>query len=348
VTARLALAALLALALASPTAAAADAPTPLFASDAPLRLTLKAPFGDLPRERREPEPSVPGELALAGPDPETLAVTVAGRGKTRRSRETCAFPPLRIAFPEKPPQGSLFAGQKSLKLVTHCQGARDHQPHLILEYGAYRLYNRLTPVSFRARLATIDYVEANGRPVTSRLGFFIEDADDMARRNGLREQEITTTIPVAQLEPAAAVRFALFQDMIGNLDWAMTAGPGGDKCCHNSRPVAAKGATTGFIPVPFDFDYSGLVNAPYAVPPEQVKVSSVRVRRYRGFCRHNDALDAEAARVLALREELLGELRALPGLDAGDRSDALAYLGGFFERVASPAAVAQRLKATCI
>lgn len=344
--ARLALAGLLALAAA--TASAAEAPKPLFASDEPLRLTLKAPFGDLPRERREPEPSVQGALTLAGSAPETLAVTVAGRGKTRRSRETCAFPPLRIAFPGKPPETSLFAGQKSLKLVTHCQAARDHQRHLLLEYAAYRLYNVLTPASFRARLATIDYVEANGRPVISRLGFFVEDADDMARRNGLREQEITATIPASQLDPAAAARFALFQDMIGNLDWAMTAGPGGDKCCHNSRPVAPKGATTQYIPVPYDFDYSGLVNAPYAVPPDSIRVSNVRVRRYRGFCLHNAELATEAARFLGLREQLLGEVRALPGLDGEDRADALRYLDQFFERVATPQAVAAQLQKSCL
>jgi predicted Zn-dependent protease len=102
------------------------------------------------------------------------------------------------------------------------------------------------------------------------------------------------------------------------------------------------------VPVPFDFDYAGLVGAPYAVPPEQVKLASVRVRRYRGFCRHNDALAVEAARFLSLRDELLAVVRAQALLEADDREEALRYLAAFFERVASPAAVADRLTRTCL
>ena len=40
--------------------------------------------------------------------------------------------------------------------------------------------------------------------------------------------------------------------------------------------------------MPYDFDYSGLVDAPYAVPPDSIHLANVRVRRYRGFCLHND------------------------------------------------------------
>lgn len=330
------------------TGAAPRPPRPLFAEEAPLRLALRAAFGALPRARAEPEPSVPGELVVLGPAPETLAVQVAGRGKTRRSRDTCAFPPLRLTFATPPPPGSPFAGQRSLKLTTHCQASPRHQRHVLLEQAAYRLYNRLTPLSFRTRLAVIDYAGADGRPIASRAAFLIEDADDMARRNGLREIEQIGRFPASALDPAGAARFALFQDMIGNLDWAMNAGPDGTKCCHNSRPVGPRGATAGLVPVPFDFDYAGLVGAPYAVPPEQVKVASVRVRRYRGFCRHNDALAAEAARVLALRDELLAVVRTQPLLEADDREEALRYLAGFFERVASPAAVADKLARTCL
>lgn len=333
---------------AGPTGAAARPPRPLFAEEAPLRLALRADIAALPRARAEPEPSVPGELVVLGPVPETLAVRVAGRGKTRRSRDTCSFPPLRLTFATPPPPGSAFAGQRSLKLTTHCQASPRYPRHVLLEQAAYRLYNRLTPLSFRTRLAVIDYAGADGRPIASRPAFFIEDADDMARRNGLREIEQVGRFPASALDPPGAARFALFQDMIGNLDWAMNAGPEGTKCCHNSRPVGPRGATAGLVPVPFDFDYSGLVGAPYAVPPEQVKVASVRVRRYRGFCRHNEALASEAARMLARRDELLAVVRTQPLLEEDDREEALRYLAAFFERVASPAAVADRLARTCL
>ena len=42
------------------------------------------------------------------------------------------------------------------------------------------MFNLLTPLSYRVRLAMIDYVEEDGRPLASRYGFFIEDIDDVA------------------------------------------------------------------------------------------------------------------------------------------------------------------------
>ena len=38
-------------------------------------------------------------------------------------------------------------------------------------------------------------------------------------------------------------------------------------------------------PVPYDFDYSGFVNATYAVPPEGLDIENVRERRFLGYCR---------------------------------------------------------------
>ena len=54
------------------------------------------------------------------------------RGITRRDSEICPFPPLRVVFTEKPPAMSLFKGQKSLKLVTHCRPAESFQQYLLL------------------------------------------------------------------------------------------------------------------------------------------------------------------------------------------------------------------------
>ena len=99
-------------------------------------------------------------------------------------------------------------------------------------------------------------------------------------------------ISASQLDPDAAARFAVFEYMISNLDWAMTAGQPGQDCCHNSRLAGRPGTATGLVGVPYDFDYSGLVDAPYAVPPDGIHVSNVRVRRYRGFCAHNEQAQA--------------------------------------------------------
>jgi hypothetical protein len=218
---------------------------------------------------------------------------------------------------------------------------------MLLEYAAYRLYNALTPESFNVRLAKVDYAGEDGHPITSRYGFFIEDVDRLARRNGHERLRGANRISSSQLDPEAAARFAVFQYMISNLDWAMTASPAGMDCCHNSRLVGAKGVTTGLITVPYDFDYSGMVDAPYALPPDAIHVANVRVRLYRGFCAHNEQAQAVAASLLARRASLLSIVDQTPDLNSASRERVDSYLGEFFDKIGSPAKVDEMLE-TCL
>ena len=149
-------------ALASP--AAAD--KPLFASDQPLQLIIQAPLQTLIYNRQNDSP-ITGTLTEAGGQP--LPISLKLRGITRRTSEVCDFPPLRVDFTTPPPATSAFVGQKHLKLVTHCRSSAAHQQLILLEYSAYRMLNLLSPRSFRARLANIDYRGANGSAIVNRV-----------------------------------------------------------------------------------------------------------------------------------------------------------------------------------
>ncbi len=333
----------LGLLLAAAPAPAAEPAKPLFAGDQPVSLTISGPIKRLASSDSR-STIVSGTLSTGG---ESLPVRLSPRGITRLRKETCQFPPLRVEFTGAPPASSLFAGQRRLKLVTHCRPSEAHQQYLLLEYAAYRLYNQLTPLSFRARLAQIDYVEEGGKTVTSRLGFFIEDLGDVAGRTGLREASVGARIPVASLNPADAARFGIFQYLISNLDWAMQAGPAGDSCCHNSRLVSATGAPP-LTTIPYDFDYSGFVDAPYAVPPEGVRVSSIKTRHYRGFCRHNAEALKAAAEIRASGPALLAIIAQIPEMTDGTRRKASAFLERSLADIASDEAVTGKLLKTCL
>ena len=133
--------------------------------------------------------------------------------------------------------------------------------------------------------------------------------------------------------------------MIGNLDWSMRAGPQGDRCCHNARLIARAGATGAFVPVPYDFDFSGLVNAPYAIAPDGQ--SSVRDRRYRGYCAHNAEVLAVAREFRSQRPQLLAVLDQVP-LDKPARRRAAAYLEDFFSDIADDQRAAAKLLKSCV
>jgi hypothetical protein len=314
-------------ALAAPVAA--RAPDPLFASDAPIRVTIQGPISSLASNRSEtPRP------ATMTADGVTYPITLSARGITRKSSDICDFPPLRVELAAPAPPGSLFVHQHHLKLVTHCKRSPDFQQKVLLEYSAYRLLNLMTPMSFRARLANVDYLDSNGRPYVSRVGFFLEDFGDVAKRNGMTAAHLGSMVPLEQIEPGSGARFAVFEYMISNYDWSMRAGPAGTECCHNGRLMSAAPGQL-LTAVPYDFDYSGLVDAPYAVPPEGIPVNNVRQRSYRGYCLHLPQARAFAAQLAARRAEFLGLFATIPGIAPREQAKAAGFVQGFFADVDS-------------
>ena len=334
--------ALLLMALAAPAQAAGE--KPLFASSDKIHLVIQAPLNSLIRNRSN-EDRIAG--TLVDPSGQRLPITLQLRGITRRTSEVCDFPPLRVEFTAPPPPTSIFAGQKKLKLITHCRNSAPFQQYVLLEYAAYGMYNLLTPHSFKARLADVDYRDESGRPIISRIGFFLEELSDLAHRNGMRPSHGPERIPLADLSPSDAARYALFQDMIGNHDWSMRAGPVGKDCCHNAELIGplAPGQT---IPVPYDFDFSGYVDTPYAAPPAELDIASVKDRLYRGYCVHNPDALAVAHQMNAERPQMLAVLTQVPGLEPRTQARAAAYLNDFFADIASDATLGSKVLKSCV
>ncbi len=334
------LAAMLTACAASANASARES-APLFASAEPIDITITGPVSEIVRKASVSTEPKPASLAVSG---RTLAIELSARGHARRRPENCKFPPLRVKFSEPPPQDSIFHQQKSLKLVTHCRAPESFQQHTLLEYAAYRMYNEVTEASFRVRLANVRYVDGDtGKTITQRLGFFIEDADDAAGRLDMKEVE-AGALSIAQHDAKAAARAALFFHMIANHDWSMLAGPEGE-CCHNGKLLGpGKAATTGLVYVPYDFDYSGFVDAPYAAAPETLGIKSVRTRHYRGSCALNDEVRGAAAVFRSRRAAIEGAVRETPQMAPKTAGKAVGFLDAFFADIADEAAVNKLLK----
>ena len=324
--------------------AAASAEDPLFTSADQLQLTMKAPLAGLFRHR-ESNDSISG--VLIDPSGQSLPISLKLRGITRRTSEVCDFPPLRVEFTAPPPPTSVFAGQKKLRLVTHCRNSASFQQNVLLEYAAYRMYAVLTPHSFRVRPASINYQDESGRPMVTRVGFFIEELKDVAKRNGMPVTHAPPRIDVASLVAADAARYAMFQHLIANHDWSMRAGPQGDDCCHNAELMGPLGTGT-VVAIPYDFDFSGLVNAPYASPPDELRIHSVRERKYRGYCRHNAEALTAARQFREMRPQMMAALSSVPGLEPRTAQKAIAYLDGFYAEDADDASVQARMLDRCL
>ncbi|WP_395647913.1 hypothetical protein [Terricaulis sp.] len=346
------LAALLVLAFATPASAQpSNRPTALFAEESELAITIEAPLGSLVRNAPRSTAPVQATLILTGAgEPQRFAISLSARGITRRTGGVCSFPPLRIDFGDTSLRGTVFRGQGKLKLVTHCRPGSNFEQNTVMEYTAYRLFNAVTPVSFRVRPVRVTYHDTDGRRSDeTRFAFLIEDVDDMAHRNDRVALDVLSgVVTSSQLDPDASARFGLFEYMIGNLDWDQTQGHAGEECCHNSKLIAQTQQTrTGVISVPYDFDYSGLVNADYAVPPAGLPVQNVRQRLYRGLCRHNDALPGAIALFQSRRTEIMAAVTGESRLNEARRRSAQQYLENFFEVIDDPARVQSQLIERC-
>lgn len=316
-------------------AAQGNKPPKLFSNFNEMQVTLAGPWKTL-RQNKKGDDTYPVQLTYSGADGagHTIDAEVSLRGITRR--RFCDFPPLKLHFDKEAVKDTEFRGNKSLKLVTYCDTNSKYEQYYIKEFLTYRIYNLITEYSFRARPMMIEYEDSERSDSSiTRFGFVIEDIDDVAKRNKLEELSIPR-VPYRDLDPVTTSRLALFQFMIGNLDWAVTDGPKENSCCHNSRLIGAGEEIVPKYSVPYDFDSSGLVNTHYAAPPDGLKVRSIRQRLYRGFCVFNNELPQTVALFNEKKADILALFQNDPHLTDKSRSGAIDYLEGFYKVINDP------------
>ncbi len=326
-------------------APAMAAPSALFDEGATLDLELEAPLKMLKQDRHGKSEYRPAELRYLGPAGRRVAlpVEVRTRGKTRRDEDVCSMPPLRVRFDDAASAGTIFAGQPALKLVTYCRDSDSFDQLVLLEYLAYRSYNALTHQSHRVRLVRISYLE-RGKRRTTRYGIFLEDWREVALRNDLTAEPVDGAVNVAKLNQEAASRVAVFQYLIGNEDYSLLWPEPDEACCHNVKPLLDGDGRV--VPLPYDFDYSGLVNAPYAVAKNPRR--KVRQRAYRGPCEAQQGLDAALELMLHRREDIYAVFRAQAELSSAKLKSSLGYLDRFYDLISDPAQVEKRLRRRCL
>ena len=300
----------------------------LFAGTDPIAFTLA---GDFKTVNKDHDPNstktYPAELRHAREDGriDAIPVTLSTRGHLRRMARTCDFVPLRVEFPKNRRKDTMFDGQSALKLVVQCAGGGDYEQYLLREYLAYRIFNLLTPHSFRARLAKVTYVDPAGKAMGMRYGMFLEDDDDVAKRMEGRAVEL----PRAQfkdVDPDARETMMVFNYMIGNTDFSIYA-------LHNV--IFVQMPDRRLHTVPYDFDVSGLVHPPYAIPARGLPIKTVQDRLYRGPCRAVDQVQPILANFIAKKDLVMGLVDAIADMDKMSRQEAKVFLNGFYSEIKS-------------
>ena len=329
----------------SGTTSFARRPARLFRTLEPVHLTLEADFKQVFKDRDSlSTKKFPARLRFAGEngDTTTLDVELETRGHFRL--RTCEFLPLKIRFNREQTRGTMFGGENTLKLGTHCRNNERYVQNTYVEYAANRMYNLLTPLSLKVRLANVTYVDPNNPKFTvTQPGIWFEDQDDLVKQHGgkiVMEQGATGAL----MEPRQMALNDVFQYFIGNTDWSVYA-------LHNYR-IMAHDSTSEWSAIAYDFDWSGLVNAPYAKPDpkimEKYRVSRVTDRVYRSVSCYPPELMSQVLGLFQTKKDsLLGTLREIPDLSPERLKEAEDYLGKFYRELEDPKTVKKVFEEPC-
>ena len=271
------------------------------------------------------ETEVPGILRFtdeAGIERElSLEISVRGRYRLRN----CDFPPLKLNFAKKELKaiGITAPQHDKLKLVTHCLDERYTAKEIVAKEAlAYEIARILTPYSYRTQVFRIRYIDKSGTyPTQRRIAILLEDVDEMAARVGGQKCDTCRNPAPEELDPLAENMHAWFQYLIGNVDYNLAV-------AQNLKLVIREDGKQ--VPVPYDFDFSGLVSAPYAVPSGQLGQATIRDRVFIGQYA-SDAIMAHNIRQLALkRPDIEAAIAKAPLLSMGGREATQLYIEEFY------------------
>ena len=322
--------------------------TPLFSSNEVLDVTLRGPFSTIMRKRSR-EKDLPATLTYddAARGSVTVEIGIQARGRFRRQQEVCRWAPLRLNFRKSSLENTVFAGSDKMKLVTHCRNESErHTQALLAEHLAYRILNLVTDASFRVRLLRITYIDTDKKDRERvELGFLIEHKDQVARRIGLAVNE-APKIAIDALDARHTNLGSVYQYLIGNTDFSPIRAAPDEACCHN---YVLFGTEEGrILSIPYDFDMSGLVDAPHAFPNPRFKLRNVKERLYRGRCPNNEHVDTSVRTFLEKKEAIYGLLDENEHFEPGKRENTLRFIDAFFATIEDPEEFRKKLVDRCL
>jgi hypothetical protein len=297
----------------------------LFENETPLEITLQ--FNLTAYLRTKPkEEYLKGKITFhpGRADSLTRDIRLRTRGEFRNS--WCYYAPLELNFKNADFGYSDLDSIRKLKMVSQCTSGSESEKYVLTEYLIYKMFSVLTDTSFKVRLLKINYIDSeNKKKPYTQYGFFIEPVEMLAARTNSVEIK-SRGLTQKSIFPEIMDRMAIFNYMIGNFDWAVPNQ-------HNVKvfkPMAYDTINLA-LSVPYDFDFTGLVDASYAVPDDKITGTiSIRQRIYLGVCRTREVYEKDIEEFLRKKEAIYGVINEFDYLSEKQKKDMTLYLDEFF------------------
>lgn len=297
----------------------------LFEEDTPLEITLTFDMKRYQRSKMKGQ-YLPATFSYCFNDSVRInkSTRIKARGEFRRGY--CFYAPFWLNL-----KGSgLKVGEnediKRMKVVTQCMRSHSYEDYILKEYLAYRIFELLSPASFRTRLVRMTYVDTGRKnKMTTTWGFILEPEAMLAERlNGVVIEDLNPGMNRMERETVNLV--SIFEYMIGNPDYSIRG-------LHNMKLLGLPGyKSVGYTPVPYDFDYSGFVNALYAIPADELPIKTVTERIYLGPCRQREEYRRTLDYIQEFQEEIMLLVSSFPYLSKVHKKEIRYYLEDYFEQ----------------
>lgn len=308
-----------------------SARTDFFEHQEVVNIRIEAPFMALKNQRNDEVDWLNGLVRWVDSDgvEGQFDVKVKARGNFRRLRSTCSFPPFWLNFKKKQLSGTEFDGLDKVKIVSHCRDSGGFDQYLFKEYLCYRTLNLMTEKSFRVRLARIEYFDTVRKNKAMEFSaFFIEPVELLEER--LESNLVTDRYVLPSSVSLEDLCLAeLFQFFVGNTDFSFFSSE--DECCHNGKMLAPSDPDLRNIPIPYDFDLSGIVDAPYSQVDPNFPNLSVRDRHYRGVGVSREILEETMNKYGRKKSEIYALWEESGLLNDRHLASSLAYIDEFYE-----------------
>jgi hypothetical protein len=288
-----------------------------------LRFDLSTYFREKPREEY-----IKANLTIHGDKTDSISRDIRLKTRGVFRNKYCTFPPIELNIKKAKFGYSDLDKISKLKLVPQCSSGKETGDYVLKEYLAYKLFNVLTDTSLRVRLLTVNYLDSEKkRKPIKQFGFFLEPVEMLTTRTNSVLIK-ARTLDQKSIVPRIMDRLAIFNFMIGNYDWSV---PG----LHNIlviKSLVYDPSGLG-IAIPHDFDWTGLVNASYAIPAENVPTENIRERLFEGVCRSKEVFQKDLDLFLAKKDEFYKVINDFPHINQREKRDLTDYLDGFFDQL---------------
>jgi hypothetical protein len=298
----------------------------LFENDTPLEVTLKFNMTSYFKVRSKTN-YIPAVITIHLSETDSINADIRLRTRGQFRNKECYFAPIELSFKKAKFGYSDLDSISKLKLVTQCNTGVEYQNWILREYLVYKMFNLFTDTSFRVRLLHITYIDSEKkRKPVKHDGFFIEPEKMLAKRTNSLEIQ-TVAVNQRNIVPREMDMVAIFNYMIGNYDWAVPNQ-------HNIRLLKPLKLDTvqQALAIPYDFDWTGVVNPAYAIPAEVTGTKTVRERIFLGICRSKEIYLKDLDLFLEKKEALYKLINDYPYLNQRAKRDITIYLDGFFDQ----------------